>query len=216
MFALSRWIFLLLATSLFQAALPRLAGGAQEAPGTERTIYVLSHGWHTGIVLRYADIPAHLWPEKADFAGRTYLEVGWGDEAFYRAPKVTLGMALRAALTPTQSVLHVVGFDRPLSKNFLGSDIVALRVSARGIADLVRFIHASLARPHGERAQPLGPGLYGESWFYPAEGRYSLIYNCNHWVADGLRRAGVAMDVSTAMTSGNVIRQAGRVGESLR
>ncbi|MFZ0255681.1 MAG: DUF2459 domain-containing protein [Gammaproteobacteria bacterium] len=206
---------MLLTTSLFQAALPSVAGSA-EAPSTERTIYVLSHGWHTGIALRYADIPAQLWPEKSDFVGRAYLEVGWGDEAFYRAPKVTLGMALRAALMPTQSVLHVVGFDRSVSEYFVNSDIVALRVSVQGAVDLVRFIHTSLVRPHGQRAQPLGPGLYGESWFYPAKGRYSVFYNCNHWVAEGLRRAGVPMNVDTAMTAGNVIYQASRVGESLR
>lgn len=198
-----------------QAALPSVAKCAG-ASSTECPIYVLSHGWHTGIVLRYADVPAHLWPEKADFAGRSYLEVGWGDEAFYRAPRVTLGMALQAALKSKQSVLHVVGFDQTVAEYFPNSDIVALRVSAQGLAELVRFIHTSLVRPHGQRAEPLGAGLYGKSWFYPAKGRYSLLYNCNHWVAEGLRQAGVPMNVETAMTSGNVIYQASQVGERIR
>jgi uncharacterized protein (TIGR02117 family) len=197
------------------AAFPTVARSA-ESPVTGHTIYVLSHGWHTSIVVRYADIPAHLWPEKADFAGRTYLEAGWGDEAFYRAPKVTLGMALQAALRSKQSVLHVVGIDQPVPQYFSHSDIVALQVSAHGIEGLVRFIDASVFRPYGWRAQPLGPGLYGEGWFYPANGRYSLFYNCNHWVADGLRRAQVPMNVETAMTSGNVIYQASRAGTRIR
>ena len=28
-----------------------------------KPIYLVSHGWHAGIVLRRADIPANLWPE---------------------------------------------------------------------------------------------------------------------------------------------------------
>ena len=210
-----RWIVLLVVASSLQGALPVVARTA-EASGDEYTIYVLSHGWHTGIVIRYTDIPAQRWLEKGDFAGRTYLEVGWGDEAFYRAPKVSLGMALRAALRSKRSVLHVVGFDKAVAEYFPTSDIVALRVSAQGIADLVEFIHATLSRPRGARTEPLGRGLYGKSWFYPAKGRYSLFYNCNHWVAEGLREAGVAMNVADAMTSGNVIDQASRMGKRIR
>jgi uncharacterized protein (TIGR02117 family) len=215
MLAKHPWVFLLLATFFGQAALPSLANCAG-ASSTKYTIYVLSHGWHTGIVMRYADIPVPLWPEKADFLGRTYLEVGWGDEAFYRAPKVTLGMTLRAALKSQQSVLHVVGFDRAVAEYFPKSDIVALGVSEQGLAELVRFIHTSLKRPHGRRAEPLGAGLYGKSWFYPAKGRYSLSYNCNHWVAEGLRQAGVPMNVETAMTAGSVLYRASQVGERIR
>lgn len=208
-------ILLQLAAALALAVLLSFAN-IVGASTTESTIHVLSHGWHTGIVLRYTDIPAHLWPEKADFAGRTYLEAGWGDETFYRAPKVTVRMALRAALRSKQSVLHVVGFDQPVPEYFSTSDIVALQVSTEDIADLVRFIDASVFRPRGGRAEPLGPGLYGEGWFYPANGRYSLFYNCNHWVAEGLRRAQVPMDVDTAMTAGNVIDQASRAGTRIR
>jgi uncharacterized protein (TIGR02117 family) len=218
--ALYRWAFLpllLLTAFLAQADLPQsMAARAAEVLEAPRTIHVVSHGWHTGIVLRYKDIPSRLWPEKADFAGRTYLEVGWGDEAFYRSPKVTSGMALRAALMSEQSVLHVVGFDQAVTEYFPEGDIVVLRVSAGGIENLVRFIQASLAPHHGQRVQPLGPGLYGKSWFYPSKDRYSLFYNCNHWVADGLQQAGVSINVSSAMTSGNVICQASRDGERIR
>ncbi len=37
----------------------------------------------------------------------------------------------------------------------------------------------------------LGPGLYGPSLFYAAEGRFSLLAVCNHWSAGLLNAAGV-------------------------
>ena len=36
-------------------------------PGEEKIVYLLSHGWHSGIVVQRADIREDLWPEKADF-----------------------------------------------------------------------------------------------------------------------------------------------------
>ena len=34
--------------------------------------------WHSGIVVRAADVPATAWPARRDFASAEYLEVGWG------------------------------------------------------------------------------------------------------------------------------------------
>lgn len=184
--------------------------------GLERTIYVLSHGWHTGIVVRYADIPVQLWPEKADFSGSRYLEVGWGDEAFYRAQTVTLAMVLKAAFVPTRSVLHVVGFNREVAEFFAHSDIVELQLSEQGFVDLAQYIHDGFTRREGRTAVALGLGLYGTSRFYQANGTYSLFYNCNHWVAGALRQAGVPIVAAIALTSGNVLSQVSRVGRVVR
>ena len=48
-----------------------------------KRVYVVSRGWHTGIVVRHEDIADGLWPEHPDFAPSGYVEVGWGDWAFY-------------------------------------------------------------------------------------------------------------------------------------
>jgi hypothetical protein len=41
----------------------------------------VSHGWHTGLVIRRADIPEGIWPEPHHYADPAYVEVGWGDRA---------------------------------------------------------------------------------------------------------------------------------------
>lgn len=184
--------------------------------GRENVVYVLTHGWHVGIALSRADIPDELWPEKVDFLDAAYLEVGWGDETFYRADEITLTMALRAALTPTRSVLHVVGLDRPVVRFFPTGGIVELRLSDHGLRDLVQYVHDTIDRHSQSRAPALGRGLYGNSRFYRATGTYSLLNNCNHWAARALVTAGVPVEPRDAMTAGETFRQVTRLGFIVR
>ena len=43
----------------------------------------------------------------------------------------------------------------------------------------------------GIAADDLGPGLYGPSRFYRANGTFNIFHVCNHWLADLLDAAGV-------------------------
>lgn len=184
--------------------------------GGEKSIYVLAHGWHTGIALKRADVPETLWPEKADFPGVVYLEFGWGDETFYRARKVTFAMTLKAALTPTDAVLHVAGFEQPVLQYFPSSGVVELKVSDQGIRSLAQFIGDTVDRDDGERAVALGPGLYANTRFYKATGTYSVFNNCNHWIARALWMTGAPVRPRDATTAGAVFAQASSLGIVLR
>jgi len=172
------------------------------------SIYVVDHGLHTGLVVRRMEIPADLWPERHDLADTEYLEVGWGDRAFYQAPKAMLGLALRALLWPTSSVIHVVAFEPPPDIMFPGREIVRIRVSAPEVAELSRFIADTYARDALGQVIPLGPGLYGASRFYLARGQYSLLNTCNQWTARALRAAGCPTTPWYAFTAGRVMEEA--------
>lgn len=184
--------------------------------GHGRTIYVLNHGWHTGVALRRADVPEEMWPEKADFTGLTFLEVGWGDETFYRAREVTFAMTLKAGLTPTSAVLHVAGFDDPVARHFPSSGVVELQVSDQGLRNLAQYISDSIDRENDERALALGPGLERNTRFYRATGTYSLFNNCNHWIAHALSRTGAPVRPRDATTASAVFKQASSLGLVLR
>lgn len=179
------------------------------------TIHVVGHGWHTGIVVSYSDLPEDLWPEKEHFSGSTYLEVGWGEEAFYRAQEITVPMVSGAALFPTRSVLHGVGFSDPVGVYFPNSRIVQLAVTESGFFDLVQYIHDEFVREEGRAAAPIGRGLYGNSYFFRARGMYSLFHNCNYWVAYGLSVAGVPMSPYFALTASAVLAQASRTPNAI-
>lgn len=179
------------------------------APG--ELVWVVDHGWHTGLVLERSSISPGLLPEQGDFPLARYLEVGWGDADFYQAREPGIWAALRAAVASRASVIHMVGLPMRPEAIFAVRDVVELRLSRSGFEALVRFVDAGFDREGRPRAPVLGSGLYGTSAFYPARGRYHLLHTCNTWIARALRAAGVPITPVYAMTAGNLMWQVRRV-----
>ena len=63
-------------------------------PADLRSVYVISNGWHTGLVLPRGQVSSEAWPEQDEIAPAPYLEVGWGDSAAYLADRITVRLAL--------------------------------------------------------------------------------------------------------------------------
>jgi uncharacterized protein (TIGR02117 family) len=181
-----------------------------------RVVWVVDHGWHAGVVLRGADVPTDVWPERRDFPTARFLEVAWGDRDFYTAPEGSIGLALKAAFGSRHSVLHVVGFSLPVVEYFPASAVVELELSRPGFDALARFVDGAHARAGEGRAPRLGVGLYGDSGFYPARGRYSLMNTCNTWTASALRAAGCPITPLWATTAGGLLRQVRSLGRVVR
>jgi uncharacterized protein (TIGR02117 family) len=181
-----------------------------------KPVYLVSHGWHAGIVLRRADIPADLWPENVDFPYAEFLEVGWGDKQYYQTPDAHLGTTLRAALWPTSSVLHIVGFNGAVTAYYSSSEIIEIKLSEPGFELLSRYIAASFARDESGQALPLGRGLYGNSRFYLSRESYHLFNTCNVWTARALRAASVPITPSFSITVEQLMAQAQTFGAVVR
>ena len=170
-------------------------------------IYLVSHGWHAGLVIKRADIPAGVWPQHNEFPGAEYLEVGWGDKDYYMTPDAGLGITLKAGLLPTSSVLHVVGFNASVTQYFPHSEIIRVDLSVAGLERLCRYIENSYARDESTSSQSLGPSLYGEGLFYLSRESYHAFNTCNAWTARALREAGCPLRpvtnlrVNTLMTN---------------
>ncbi|HSC94383.1 MAG TPA: DUF2459 domain-containing protein [Burkholderiales bacterium] len=163
-------------------------------------VFLVAHEKHSGIAVRRADIPAGMWPETRDFPQADYLEVGWGDRDYYYGRNQGFTDALRAAFgTNNPSVLHVAGVRGSLEKSFPMSEIIEVRLSRGGFDKLVRYIHDAYDRKGAAVVAPLGPGLYGDSRFYPGWETFNLLRTCNVWTARGLRGAGLALEDSVTM-----------------
>lgn len=212
----ARWLFALAAGGLLAAfhAVPSPLPACGD--GADHPVYLVGHGWHAGLVLERAAVSSALWPEQADFPDAVYLEVGWGDSAYYRAPNPGLGVALRAALTPTSSIMHVVGFEQEVTEYFPRSEIIRVHVSPAGLDSLAAYIHQSYARDSTGQAVPLGPGLYGTSRFYAGRARYHLFHNCNAWTARALRAAGCPIRPARILTAADLLTQVRRFGEVIQ
>lgn len=165
------------------------------------SIYVVNQGWHAGLIVRRADIPAGLWPEKTDFPAADYLELGWGDWDYYQADVPGLWMTLKAALWPTASVLHVAGVQGTVADRYGGFEIIRLDVAGSRFVRLAAYIDRSFARNNRARVRPLGPGWSGDSLFYPARGKFHLFNTCNGWIASALEASGYPMGLLWPITA---------------
>ena len=172
-----------------------------------RTVYVINHGaLHTGLAVKRSDIPRGVWPAQRDYAGRKYLEVGWGDDDGYRKP-LTSGIALKALAGSKRTVLLADGFSTLGAKlENPKISIVAVDLSTKGFARLCQHVDQTYALDQTGRPIRLGQG------WYRARGTYSAFHTCNTWVADALRQAGCPITPGYCLTPGPLLHQVRRFG----
>ena len=207
----ARAIFLVL---LLACACARPIAELQFRGDTERarSVFVVNHGWHSAIVIKKADIAEGLLPEVRDFPDAEYLEIGWGDWDYYQAPDPGLGSALKAAFWSSGSVLHVAGFKGAVENYFRGSEIVEIGLPDEAFQQLTGFISGTFSRPDAAAPVEPRPGLYPNSRFYSARGRFHLFRTCNTWAAEALQSAGLPTSPAYAVTAGNLSYQVKRLG----
>jgi len=167
-------------------------------------IVVTSNGYHAGVALPRAAL-AELASERGypaiiavtqRFAPFEWIEFGWGDREFYRAvptaADVTLSLALRALFAPgNTTVVHVAGLNADPEHAFSSAEFVRASLSTAGFDRLLAKLDATFVAPQGGALPDFGPGLYGASLFYPANGTFSILHVCNHWIDDLLGAAGL-------------------------
>lgn len=175
-----------------------------------KTVWVAGHGWHTGIIIDTRDLAEGALAAVGAFPGQRYLDFGWGDEEFYRAEEVGVGRALKAALWPTDAVMHVTAFTAAPADYFPASEVIAIGLSEAGFRALVAALDDSFAPGADGALVPLGPGKYRFSEFFAARGTYFLLNTCNNWTAGTLRAAGYPITRAYAMRAANVMAQVKR------
>jgi uncharacterized protein (TIGR02117 family) len=203
--AVAALIVLWLAAALLGGLIPRNSSWQQSKEGATTTIWLVSNGLHTGIIVPVAagaeDLSLTFRPtdlQDPDDAG-SFLAFGWGDREFYmNTPEwkdVRAGTVLTAMIGSSSSLIHVDHLDHPAEL----ADPRPIQVTAAELARLVAAIRASLALDGDGRAVPL-PGYGRRDVFYDARGRYSLLNTCNVWTGDMLARAGIRMGLWTPLS----------------
>ncbi len=178
-----------------------------ESKADERPVYIVNHGWHTGIVIAREDLIDKFGFLNEFLREYPFYEFGWGEEAFYQAEKITAGLALKALFLKNPSVMHVVGVPKPPDLFFANSDVVQLHLSKTGTGHLVRSIFESFKTGPDNRPVALKKGLYGNSFFFKAHGSYFITNTCNAWTAEMLENGGVPVDAVLTLRAGSVMNQ---------
>jgi len=172
------------------------------------SVYVISNGWHTGLVLPRGHVSSEIWPEQGELAPAPFLEVGWGDREAYVADRITVRLALGAALGSASAALQVAGLDTLPTERGREIEVAELRLTPRGFDDLSRFISKSYARDGTGHTIRLARGYTDNSAFFLATGRYHLFNTCNTWTAKALRAAGCPLVAALTLTASQLMDQA--------
>ena len=148
------------------------------------TIYLLSNGLHTDIVVplsnEWLDWRSLLGPQSASLAA-THIAIGWGERAFYlETPtwaQARASTALKAISGLGRATLHITYLPHapPVTAHS-----PALPITPAEYLKLAQGIRPYFQTASNGLARPIPASAYGETdAFYEAHGRYSLLSTCN-------------------------------------
>ncbi|RDJ20665.1 TIGR02117 family protein [Bosea caraganae] len=188
--------------ALLAGAVPLRSGPAAASDGTV-TIYVMTNGFHTDVVVP-TQTDAKDWrpllqasPITRPSLDAPLIAFGWGSQAAYTE------LGTLADLSPAL-MLKAVAFDRsvvhvqPLVAIRAGESVRRFVLTEAGYRALARHVEDSL-QPGGAGEPIALPGVThgtGDA-FLRGRDRFWLLRSCNVWVGEALRKAGLPVGLWT-------------------
>lgn len=199
---------LFLNTSPAHAATPTQNGSDED----QITLYLVKQRWHTGLVIETAIVDTAIWNDIKDFKHPKYIDVGWGDAAFYQHPDFDLELAVEALFFLTPSALRIEGFNFPIREYLEMCDVaLKLKVSEEGFRKICRFIQSTYYHDDGGNFEILSSRFAGNVKFYRANGNYHVFNTCNTWMAECLAKGGVKIHTQIILAE-QLFKEAEKVG----
>jgi len=178
--------------------LSRMSVSREEVNDADITIYILTNGVHTDLVVpvRTAQIdwstriPFHY--TTANDTTATLLAFGWGDKGFYlETPTwndLKASTAFKAAFNLSTSAIHATYY-RSLQES---ESCRAIVINKAQYARLITYINNSfLTGPDGMPVNIVTRATYDNNdAFYEGRGSYNLFHTCNTWANNGLKSCG--------------------------
>lgn len=173
--------------------------------------YIVNHGWHVGVGLPTAELTGPLAFYRTVFPDARTLMFGYGKQTFFTAKIETLGDVLLGPV-PGAGVILVTGLLVPPPRAFPDTDVLVLPLPPGGARALSDFIWNQLEKGRAGEPRLVALGNFPGSIFYGARVGYSLVHNCNTWVAQGLQAAGLPVSPGGVVFSGQVMARAAAAG----
>ncbi len=202
--------------TLFVAACGGAGTVADEAPEDGVVpVYLVKFGWHADLVIPTQT--CHPLPESTPdrYRNAEHVVISWGDAHYYPAENPGVLTALRAALFPTSSVLLVRTLDGPVHTLLRNRESMRVDLTATGCASLGEFIRESFVVEDSALVLIPTDRQINASFFLGTDD-YHLFHNCNHWTAEALRAAGLAISPWKTPTVGLLWRAVQRSGRAAR
>jgi len=190
--------------------LSRISVEKEPVAASDVSIYILTNGVHTDLVLPIKDSLID-WSRHIKFentvgkdSSMRYVAMGWGDKGFYlETPTwadLKFSTAFKAAFSLSTSAIHAT-FYKNMNE---GEDCKRINISREQYARLVKFIRDSFKPDaNGNIVNIITKANYGNhDAFYEAVGSYHLFHTCNTWANNGLKACGQKASLWTAFDTG--------------
>ena len=178
-------------------------------------IYVINQGWHTGIVLKVDEVNIEDMPEIGEFQGNEYIDIGWGDEIYYRIPGFDVPLAARALLSPTSSTLKIRTLNIPVETYYeTYRYCIEYNLTDEEFRILCRYISNTFLKSREGKPVVL-ENRQNIIYFYKAVGDYHLFNTCNTWVAGALEEAGFPVGSTMVVSASNLFDEISDYGKVL-
>ncbi len=175
--------------------LSRIAVNSKVVPKDEITVFILTNGVHTDIVLPIKSDNID-WSQSIAFNNTNskdslmnFIAFGWGDKGFYlETPTWTdlkFSVAFNAAFGLGKSAMHTT-FYKQMNES---EHCKRISLSSSEYQLLVEYITSSFQKSaSGEVLIINSNANYGANdAFYEGIGKYSLFHTCNTWANNGLK-----------------------------
>jgi uncharacterized protein (TIGR02117 family) len=207
---ISGFILMVLIYLLSAFLLARIPVAGDPVTGNDVTIYLLTNGVHTDIVVP-AKNEYHNWTSEVNYdntrsndSSNKYLGIGWGDKGFYlETPTwadLKASVAFKAATGLNTTAIHAT-YHKVINT---GDSCREIRITSNQYKKLISYIRSSFqTNPNGKFLHIKTNANYGDTdAFYEAKGSYSMFNTCNNWVNKGLRETGLKSCVWTPFDTG--------------
>jgi uncharacterized protein (TIGR02117 family) len=209
-FAILAVVALVLIYLLAAYILSRISTGKEPVTSNDVSIYILTNGVHTDLVLPIKSDVID-WSQEIKFehtinkdTTMKLVALGWGDKGFYlETPtwaNLKFSTAFNAAFALGSSALHAT-FYKTLKE---GKDCKKINLSKEQYVRLVNYIQESFDKDAAGHYQNIPTkAVYGTNdAFYEAKGSYNLFQTCNTWANNGLKSCGQKAALWTPFDTG--------------
>ena len=180
------------------------------------SIYLIKQRWHTAVVFYTSEVDSTILPEINYFKGSEFIDIGWGDEAFYQHPDFDWDLAYQALFYPTPSTLRIEGVYISKQQYFDISEIVVeLKIDNEQLKNLLRYISNTIWKDEDGEDKVLSTQFLNQVYFLKAKGKYHLFNTCNTWLAKGLRQSGFQIKDDIILTE-QLFNEAAKIGRVLK
>lgn len=203
------WVLLALVTSCSSLPDPALI----PLTDTPNTIYFIYRDWHTSVMVdgqRFRELSAmaRSGSLNTEVENASYVRVGWGDGEYFTGRSTTFGTATKALFMSDYSAMQFMGYESDPFQSIPAETRVPLNISDEALAELIRYIDASIAQDDNGATLPLPAYVENSGIFLQSSKRYGLLNNCNSWTGEALQKAGLPIRSAFRLTAQSVFEQA--------